>query len=127
MSLFKEINEGNVYFTKSDININDLDWNAHPSFEGVYLKHLVKGDKTDNKFSCHIVKIKAGFQIGEHIHKDNWELHEPIEGVGKGFVEGKEIIYKLGVSAVIPEGVKHSIVAGDNDLYLLAKFVPALV
>jgi len=39
----------------------------------------------------------------------------------------KEICYKLGSSVVIPEGVKHKVVATEGDLYLLAKFIPALV
>lgn len=54
-------------------------------------------------------------------------MHEPIEGVGRGLIEDKKINYELGVSAVIPEGIKHKIIADNEDLYLLVKFVSALV
>ncbi len=64
---------------------------------------IVKGDTTNNKFSCHLVKIEAGCEIGEHIHEKNWELHEPVEGIDRGFIEEKEIAYELGVSAVISD------------------------
>jgi quercetin dioxygenase-like cupin family protein len=121
------IGNGKVFGLDKEIDASDLAWNEHPSFKGVYLKHLVKGEMTDNKFSAHLIKIEAGYEIGEHIHNGNWELHEPIEGNGKGYLGDKEIDYKLGVSVAIPEGVNHKVVAGDNDFYLLAKFVPALV
>ncbi|MFH1075917.1 MAG: cupin domain-containing protein [Pseudomonadota bacterium] len=82
---------------------------------------------TDNRFSAHLVRIKSGCEIGEHIHDNNWELHEPIEGTGKGFLANKEVAYELGTCAVIPSGVVHRVVAGAEDLYLLAKFIPALL
>ncbi len=127
MGILKKISEGKISFLDSDVDTGSLEWNAHPAFRGVFLKHLVKGDTTNNKFSCHLVKIEAGCEIGEHVHKSNWELHEPIESTGRGFIKEKEIRYEKGVSAVIPEGVKHKVVADNEDLYLLTKFVPALV
>jgi mannose-6-phosphate isomerase-like protein (cupin superfamily) len=127
MSMVNKISNGKIADLDKEVNASDLEWNKHPSFKGVYLKHLVKGETTNSKFSSHLIKIEAGYEIGEHIHKNNWELHEPIEGIGKGFLGEKEIEYELGVSVVIPEGVMHKVVAGDKDLYLLAKFIPALV
>ncbi len=125
--LLKRINEGKVVFIDRGINARDLPWNEHPSFRGVYLKHLVKGEDTEGRFSCHIVKIGKGFEIGEHIHEGKWELHEVIEGSGKCILVDKEVKYQPGVSAVIPAGLVHRVVAPENDLYLLAKFVPALL
>ncbi|MEW6104711.1 MAG: cupin domain-containing protein [bacterium] len=87
----------------------------------------MKGEATNGKFSCHLVKVESGCEIGEHIHGDKWELHEIIGGNGKGILADKEIQYELGVFVVIPEGVKHKVIAGEEDLYLLAKFVPSLV
>ncbi len=127
MSILRRITESKIFSVEKDVDVGELNWNAHPKFKGVFLKHLVKGDITDKRFSCHLVKVEAGCEIGEHIHENNWELHEPIEGIGKGFVREKEINYEPGISVVIPEGVKHKVVAGNEDLYLLAKFVPALV
>ena len=50
-----------------------------------------------------------------------------LEGQGKAFLNGKEIEYESGVSVVIPADIKHSVIAGNEDLYLLAKFAPALL
>ncbi|PKP61615.1 cupin [Candidatus Atribacteria bacterium HGW-Atribacteria-1] len=125
--IVKKIDEGKIVYLEKEVNAKELNWNAHLAFKGVFLKHLVKGENTEGKFSCHLVKVEAGCEIGEHIHEEQWELHEIIEGAGKGVLANKEIVYKLGVSIVIPKGVKHKVIAGENDLYLLAKFAPALI
>ncbi len=119
--------EGKIVYLGNEIDVKNLVWNAHPTFRGVFLKHLVKGENTDGKFSCHLVKVKAGCEISEHVHENQWELHEVVDGTGRGVLANKEISYELGVSIVIPKGVKHKVIAGEEDLYLLAKFVPALV
>ncbi len=106
---------------------NDVDWIQHATCEGVFLKHLVKGENTEGKFSCHLVKILAGHEISTHIHADKWELHEVIAGSGNGFLENEEISYSSGNIIVIPQGLNHRVVAGKEDTYLLAKFIPALV
>ena len=125
--IVRKIDEGKIVYLEEEVGVKNLDWNAHTAFKGVFLKHLVKSEHTGGKFSCHLVKVKSGCEIGEHVHEDNWELHEVIDGNGKGVLGDKEIRYELGVSVVIPEGVKHKVIAGEEDLYLLAKFVPALV
>jgi quercetin dioxygenase-like cupin family protein len=119
--------EGKVEYTEKELKVKDLEWNPHPSFAGVFLKHLVKGDSSDGKFSCHLIRIKDSFEIGEHIHDNKWEFINIIGGVGKGELAGKEIVCELGVSLVVPENVKHRIVADNGDVYLLAKFIPALI
>ena len=125
--LIKKIEEGKIIHIGSELNVNSLPWNNHPTFKGVSLKHLVKGESTGGKFSCHLVKVESGCEIGEHIHEDKWELHEIISGKGKGILVDKEICYELGISVVIPEGVKHKVIADTEDMYLLAKFIPALI
>lgn len=125
--IVKKIDEGKIIYLEKEMDAKELDWNAHPAFKGVFLKHLVRGEDTGSGFSCHLVKVEAGCEIGEHVHEKQWELHEIIGGAGKGVLVNKEIAYKLGVSVVIPKGVKHKVIAGEDDLYLLAKFVPALV
>ncbi len=123
----KGISEGKIVYLDQEIDVKNLDWNPHASFQGVYLKHLVKGESSNGKFSCHLIRIDHGFEIADHIHEDKWELHEAIGGVGKGVLAGKEIVYKLGVTVVVPEKVPHKIVADNGDVYLLAKFIPALI
>lgn len=114
------------YLTRTD-SASHLQWNPHPTFAGVYLKHLVKGADTGSLFSCHIVKIDPGCTLAEHIHAEQWELHEVIEGVGTAMLDTRELPYHPGQITVIPQGTKHQVIAGKQGLVLLAKFFPALI
>jgi quercetin dioxygenase-like cupin family protein len=120
------VEQGTIISLQKKAFSKDLPWNAHPSFKGVYLKHLVIADDTDGKFSCHLVKVEAGHEIGAHIHAGKWELHEVLEGNGECSLADQKIPYHPGVTAIIPENMEH-IVKADQELYLLAKFIPALV
>lgn len=125
--IFKTFNSGAVTANGKTSDVSGLSWNEHASFKGVSLKHLVTGKDTEGKLSCHIVRILAGHEIGDHIHVGMYELHEVIDGEGTGILNGKEVRYVPGVVVVIPEGRNHRLTAGSEDLYILAKFVPALV
>lgn len=125
-SIVKVFNDGKVVYQNREIDIEKLEWNKNAN-KGVYLKHIVKGEDTDGKFSCHIVKIEAGCEIGQHIHENNWELHEVITGEGKCFLEDKKVGYSVGTLSVIPQGMKHKVMAINGELYLFAKFIPALL
>lgn len=106
-------------------NVADYPWNRHPSFSGVALKHLLTGQDTDGKFSCHVVRIEAGCKIGSHLHEGKWELHEVLSGQGFCRTGSKTIAYHPGVVAAIPADEVHEVQA-EAELYLLAKFVPPL-
>lgn len=125
-SIVKVFNGGKVVYQNREIDIEKLEWNKNNN-KGVYLKHIIKGEDTDGKFSCHIVKIESGCEIGQHIHEGNWELHEVIAGEGKCFLEGKEVFYSVGTLSVIPQSMEHKVMAVNGDLYLFAKFIPALL
>ena len=47
-----------------------------------------------------------------------WSKHPTFEGV--------ELPYEAGVISIFPIGVPHEVIAGDDGLYLFAKFMPAL-
>jgi len=119
--------DGRVFADGKTVDAKSLPWNEHATFKGVYLKHLVKGEMTGGRLSCHLIHIKAGHAIGDHIHPDKYELHEVISGTARGNVDGKSFVYEPGVVAVMPEGVRHGIEADEEDVYLLAKFFPALL
>lgn len=104
-----------------------IPWNQHPKFKGVYLKHLIKGADTDGKLSCHMVKIDPNAILEEHIHENQWELHEVIEGEGQFLLDAKQTRYYPGCMGIIPMGTNHKVVAGKTGLVLLAKFFPALI
>ncbi|MCP4109701.1 MAG: cupin domain-containing protein [Desulfobacteraceae bacterium] len=110
-----------------DMEAGVIEWNEHPKFKGVFLKHLIKGADTDGQLSCHIVKVDPGCMLDEHIHEGEWELHEVIEGHGNGIMNSREIPYHPGRMTVIPKSAKHKVVAGSDGLTLLAKFFPALL
>ena len=44
------INGGNA------CNLDDIEWNPHPAFKGVFLKHIIKGTDTGQRLSSHIVE-----------------------------------------------------------------------
>ena len=121
------IDAGKIVYLEHETDAAQLDWNAHPTFQGVSLKHLVTGQATGGKLSCHLVRIQAGCEIGEHVHADKLELHEVLSGQGKGVLVKKEIPYLAGTAVVIPANEPHKVMAGDEDVYLLAKFTPALL
>lgn len=124
VSIFRD---GIVVAGGHTIDSKSLPWNEHSTFKGVYLKHLVTGGMTGGKLSCHLIHIKAGHAIGDHVHPDKYELHETISGRASADVNGKPFVYEPGVISVIPEGIQHRIVADREDVYLLARFFPALL
>ena len=65
--------------------------------------------------------------IGNHIHQSQLETHEIISGTGTCVNNGVELDYKVGVISIFPMGLPHEVKAGDNGLYLFAKFLPALI
>jgi quercetin dioxygenase-like cupin family protein len=125
--LVSNFENGNTHLLTSTVSNTEKQWNPHPKFHGVYLKHIITGEQTGNRVSSHIVKIEPGCILDEHIHAGKIELHEVIEGAGICNLNGTELNYFPGDCAVIPEDVKHKVVAGKNGLILYAKFIPALL
>jgi len=104
-----------------------LEWNAHPRFAGVALKHLVRGADTAGQLSCHLVRVEPGCSLALHTHEEQWELHEVVAGEGAGQLAGRVVRYLPGCVTVIPRGSQHEVTAGPQGLVLLAKFFPALL
>ena len=117
----------NVFSLGQEIEVSQLQWTSHPTCKGVALKHLVTGEMTDGQLSCHVVKIDPGCEISEHIHAEHLELHEVLGGKGAGMLLDRQIPYVAGTAIVIPAKTSHKVLAGEETLYLLAKFTPALV
>ena len=118
---------GNVHTLLETVSNTISNWNPHPKFRGVYLKHMVTGSQTQNKFSCHIVKIEAGCMLDVHIHEGITELHEIMNGSGICIINGINVAYKPGDYAIIPNDTNHQVIAGENGLVLFAKFFPSLL
>jgi len=126
-NIFTALNSGRIAGLNTETDAGALEWNPHPTFAGVAMKHLMTGKDTDGRFSTHLVRLEPGAKIGDHIHEKSWELHEVADGSGVCLLNGQCIEYQPGVAAVMPESVSHSVEAGEDGLCLLAKFVPALM
>lgn len=120
---FHAFDDGRVTANGKTVGLGEIPWNPHKDFEGVYLKNVVTGDKTDGAFTCHLVRIDPEKKIGLHLHQDNIELHEIIAGDGTCVTEQGNIAYTPGIIAVLAANSPHEVQAGKNGLCLFAKFI----
>lgn len=125
-NLFEAFNTGFLKLTNKTVEFADIPWSKHPVFEGVELKHIVTSKDTDGKFSYHLVRIAPNKSIKNHIHETQLETHEIIAGFGVCINEDISLPYEVGTISIIPTGIPHEVTAGDDGLYLFAKFIPAL-
>lgn len=125
-NLFEAFNNGSLKLPKTTAEFADIPWSKHPTFEGVELKHIVTAKETDGQFSYHLVRIAPNKSIKNHIHETQLETHEVIAGSGVCINNGTEILYEAGTISIMPAGVPHEVNAGNEGLYLFAKFIPAL-
>ncbi|MFH1035214.1 MAG: cupin domain-containing protein [Pseudomonadota bacterium] len=121
------LEQGKMILPGQTLDVAQTPWNPHPAFKGVFLKHLLKGADSGGLFSCHLVRVDPGQEIGTHLHEGRYELHEVVAGRGVCQTMGQELEYIPGVSALMPPDVDHRIIAGDEGLWIMAKFMPALV
>ena len=126
MDTFEIFNIGKLALPDKNIGFEKIEWSKHPTFEGVELKHIVTGKDTEGLFSYHLVRIAPNCSIKEHIHETQLETHEVISGKGLCINDGVSIPYEAGTISIMPAGIKHEVNAGDEGLYLFAKFMPPL-
>lgn len=126
MKVFEKFDDGKLVLPSKTVEFGEIAWSKHPVFEGVELKHILTAKDTEGSFSYHLVKIAPNCSIGNHIHETQLETHEVIAGNGIGVNEGVELPYEPGVISIMPAKVKHEVKAGDEGLYMFAKFMPAL-
>lgn len=126
MNTFELFEHGVLRTAETAKNFDEVAWSKHPTFAGVYLKHLIIGNETQGAYSYHLVKIEPNMSIGTHIHETQLETHEVICGDGICTNDNISIDYKPGTISILPAGIEHSVKAGKDGLYLFAKFFPAL-
>ncbi len=124
--LFEKFNSGSLRLPEGQIDFDKINWNKHPTFEGVELKHIITAKDTGGDFSYHLVRIAPNKSIKNHIHETQLETHEVFAGYGKCINDGKALDYEPGVISIMPAKVPHEVNAGPEGLYLFAKFFPAL-
>jgi len=126
MTIFEKFEHGKLYLSGQELASESIAWSPHAKFEGVALKHLITAKDTNGKYSYHLVRIAPKKKIGLHVHETQLETHEVAAGYGVCNTAGQELVYEAGNIAVIPAGVEHEVIAGNDGLYLFAKFIPAL-
>ncbi|MCM1179637.1 MAG: cupin domain-containing protein [Clostridium sp.] len=124
--VFEAFNNGSLKLPAKSVEFAAIDWAKHPTFEGVELKHIITGKDTNGQFSYHLVRIAPHKSIKNHIHETQLETHEVIAGSGVCINDGADISYEPGTISLMPAGIPHEVSAGDDGLYLFAKFMPAL-
>ena len=122
-----EFAHGKVHSVHNNIEAKTLDFTPHKTFAGVALKHLVRGAETENRVSCHLVKVEPGCCLNNHVHADNLEIHEVVSGSGTFEIGTNTGAYDVGSVGVIPMGIPHKVIAGPDGLFILATFSPALL
>lgn len=124
--LFSKFETGKLATRNACRGLSSLPWCAHPTFEGVALKHVVRAADTDGRFSYHLVRIDPGKAIGRHIHETQLETHEVVSGSGVGVIGNAVCAYVPGTIAIMEAGIEHQVSAEEGGLLLFAKFLPAL-
>lgn len=124
--LFEAFNKGSLKLPEKAVEFADIPWSKHPVFEGVELKHIVTAEDTDGKFSYHLVRIAPNKSIKSHTHETQLETHEVIAGSGVCINEDIVLPYEVGTISIMSAGIPHEVNAGDDGLYLFAKFIPSL-
>ena len=124
--LFEKFNNGELRLPSKTKAFKDIAWSKHPTFEGVELKHIITSKETGGTFSYHLVRIAPNKSIKNHIHETQLETHEVIAGSGVSINDGVILDYVPGVISITPAKIPREVNAGDEELYMFAKFIPAL-
>jgi quercetin dioxygenase-like cupin family protein len=119
--------QGTVLLPRLEIKAVTKPWYSPPAWDGVYLKDLVTGKETGGEFSYHIVRIQQGCEVADHNHDTQWELNMVLSGKGIFKLDDRDIAAKPGQTFATPPGIHHTVSAGDEELSLLALFIPALL
>jgi len=120
------LENGAVIFPGHTTDAADRPWRAPPGSNGVFLKDLATGEETGGKFSYHLVRIAKGCEVANHDHAIPWEWNTILRGNGTIILGDREIPVSAGQSCATPPTVPHAVRAGDEDLLLVALFIPAL-
>lgn len=126
MNISESFELGSIITESSLESAKKANFVSHKSFRGVSLKLLVGGGKTGNALSLHLVRVEPHCCLEHHVHPENLEMHEVIGGNGTVIIGGSSGEYRAGTVGVIPAGITHKVTAGEEGLYILATFSPAL-
>jgi quercetin dioxygenase-like cupin family protein len=119
--------EAPIFFPDLEVRAADRDWYPVPAWDGVFLKDLVTAKDTGGAFSYHLVRVRPHSEVADHDHETQWEWNVVLGGTGSFLIGGRKVPVEVGQTFVTPPQNHHTVSAGDEELALLAIFVPALV
>lgn len=115
--------EGAAFFPAEDKGRRPV-WYLIPAWTGVALADLAPGADTKWSFTSHLVRVRKGCEVPDHLHESQWEWNAILDGHGKMVLDGRDILFKPGDTFTTPPGVRHAVVADTEDVALLAVFAP---
>ncbi|HYH01797.1 MAG TPA: cupin domain-containing protein [Bacillota bacterium] len=101
-----------------------LSWQNHPKFAGVAIKNILMDEV--KYLTMMLVKLEPGHEISLHVHEDQAELHQILEGDGTAVIDQTVLKYSPGTLSLIPSNIPHQVKAGEKGLLLMAAFTPQL-
>lgn len=103
------------------ISLTDDDFKKEIVPGVAHMKHLF-----GNSLSVALFKIARGkgSQFPKHYHKHEEEIGIQLKGSSKVFACGKEYVIHEGEAIIIPAGVEHAGIFGDEECWLLAIATP---
>jgi quercetin dioxygenase-like cupin family protein len=106
----------------------ELEWQPHPTVEGVEIKVLVSQGAHGTDVTCMLVRISRGLEVPEHTHERSDDILYPLSGRARMWVEGSgDFGLAPGVIVRVPQGTRHRIFDVSEDLLLYDVFWPALL
>lgn len=100
----------------------DIEWQAHPSFSGVFVKPMLTGEEKMG-FKNMLIKLVPGGEILPHTHEVT-EVFYFISGAGDVLVNGERVEQRKGSLVAAPAGVEHGIKNNSTeDIFILANFL----
>lgn len=119
--------QGSLLLPGIEVRAMEKPWYSHPAWDGVFLKDLVTANETGGAFSYHLVRVEPNGEVADHDHETQWEWNVVLAGSGSFLVDGAAVpVAGPGQTFVTPPRTHHTVSAGDDELSLLALFVPAL-
>lgn len=125
--MFQQFECGTLAHAGQQFEVEECPWNSHKDFIGVSLKNVITAEHTAGLFTCHLVRIAPHCAIGKHVHSASVELHEVVKGSGVCVTEHCSIPYTPGTISILDCNAPHEVRAGDDGLYLFAKFITVTV
>ena len=106
--------------------VGDISWRPHPLVKEVSIKPLATKSEDGLDVTCMLVRIPAGKEIPEHVHKEQVDILYPLQGQAEMRVEGAgTFTLKPGIVVRVPKNIKHQIFNVTEELLVYDVFQPA--